>query len=110
MSKEQKTSVFYRIVKAVKPHPFAGLYAIEKIYVRAGAITKKEIAKEWDLRILTEAALARFGGVSAYDEYTADNGEPEDMSGTQSGEVVAPRTPEELALNKRKLNQELKGK
>jgi hypothetical protein len=105
-----KTSVFYRMVKAQKPHPFAGLYAIEKIYVNAGAITKKEIVKEWDLRILTEAALARFGGTSAYDEYQADNGEPEDMTDHPSGAVTPPRSPEELALTKRKLSQELKFK
>ena len=105
-----KTSVFFRMIKAVKPHPFAGLYAVEKIYIKAGAIVKKEIVKEWDLRILTEASLARFGGTQAYDEYTSDNGEPEDMSGMAESKVETPRTPEELALTKRKLNQELKGK
>lgn len=103
-----KTQVFYRIVKAPRAHPFAGLYAIEKIFIQSGAITKKEIVKEWDLRILTEAALARFGGVTAYDEYTSDNGEPEDKTGVESGTVTAPRDPSELKLNKRNLAKELK--
>lgn len=102
-----KTSVFYRCVKAPKGHPFSGMYAVEKIYIQVGAIVKKEIVKEWDLRILVEAALARFGGVAAYDEYTADNGEPEDLTEVHSV-VVAPRTPAELKLNKTKLKQELK--
>lgn len=104
-----KTQVFYRIVKAPKGHVFAGLYAIEKIYIQGGAITKKEIVKEWDLRILTEAALARFGGVTAYDEYTADNGEPEDKTESKS-DVVAPRDPKELKLTSAKLKKELKFK
>lgn len=104
-----KTSVFYRIVKAPKGHQFAGLYAIEKIYIQGGSITKKEIVKEWDLRILTEAALARFGGVAAYDEYVADNGDPEDATHVPS-EVVAPRDPKELKLTKRSLSKELKFK
>lgn len=103
-----KANVFYRIIKAPKSHPFSGLYAVEKITIRGGAITEKEIVKEWDLRILTEAALARFGGSMAYDEYTADNGEPEDASGIPQSTVVAPRSPEELALTKRKLNKELR--
>lgn len=105
-----KTSVFYRIVKAPKEHQFAGLYAIEKIFIQSNTITKKEIVKEWDLRILTEAALARFGGVAAYEEYTADNGEPEDLTGVASGPVVSPRSAAELALNKTKLKKELKFK
>lgn len=103
-----KTSVYYRVVKAPKGHQFPGLYAVEKIFITAGKIDKKEIVKEWDLRILAEAALARFGGVAAYDEYVADNGEPEDKTDMKSV-VVAPRTPEELALTKRKLAKELKG-
>jgi len=105
-----KSTAFYRIVKAPKAHPFSGLYAVEKIIVKGRAITTKEIVKEWDLRILTEAALGRFGGSMAYDEYTADNGEPEDMTGLTPSSVVAPRTAEELALTKRKLSKELKGK
>lgn len=104
-----KTQIFYRMVKAPKGHPFAGLYAIEKVYVQSNAITKKEIVKEWDLRILTEASLARFGGVAAYDEYTSDNGEPEDKTGVEST-VTTPRSPEELKLTKTTLKKELKFK
>lgn len=104
----KNTSVFYRIVKAPKGHPFVGLYAVEKIVIRGGAIIDKAIVKEWDLRILTEAAMGRFGGSSAYDEYTADNGEPEDMTGMTSGPVVSVRTPEELALSKKKLDKEMR--
>lgn len=102
-----KTSVYYRIVKAGRNHQFPGLYAVEKIYIQGTEITKKEIVKEWDLRLLTEAALSRFGGVAAYDEYVADNGEPIDKTNIVS-EVVPPRTPEELKLNKTKLKQEMK--
>ncbi len=103
------TSVFYRIVKAGHNHPFPGLYAVEKVYIKGGAITEREIVKEWDLRILTEAALARFGGSTAFDEYVADNGEPEDLTGKPLPTVVAPRDPKEVLTSKRKLTKELKG-
>ncbi len=102
------TSVYFRVVKAAKGHPFSGLYAVEKLYIKGGAIFEKEIVKEWDLRILTEAALARFGGSAAFDEYKADNGEPEDLTEKPSGIEVKARTPEELALTKNKLTRELK--
>lgn len=105
-----KTSVYFRIVKAGRSHPFAGLYAVEKLFVKAGAIVEKEIVKEWDLRILTEAALARFGGSAAFDEYKADNGEPEDLTEKPSQEEVAARDPKEVLTSKRKLTNELKGK
>ncbi len=105
---KSNTQVFYRIVKAGKGHPFAGLYAVEKLYVKAGAVFEKEIVKEWDLRILTEAALARFGGSQAFDEYKADNGEPEDVSEKTSQPEVAARDPKEVLTSKRKLNKELK--
>jgi hypothetical protein len=103
-----KTSVYFRMVKAGHGHPFSGLYAVEKIYLKAGAIVKKEIAKEWDLRILTEAALARFGGSVAFDEYKEDNGEPEDLTDVTSAEVVAARDPKEVLTSKNKLTRELK--
>lgn len=103
-----KTSVYFRIVKAGKGHPFSGLYAVEKLIIKAGAIVDKEIVKEWDLRILAEAALARFGGSQAFDEYKADNGEPEDLTDKASSEEVKARTPEELKLTKNKLTRELK--
>ena len=103
-----KTSIYYRIVKAGHGHPFPGLYAVEKLSIKGGAIVDKEIVKEWDLRILTEAALARFGGSAAFDEYKADNGEPEDLTGFTSSEEVKARTAEDLALTKNKLTRELK--
>jgi hypothetical protein len=104
-----KTSCFFRIVRAPKNHPFAGLYAVEQVYMKAGAIVSKEIVHEWDLRILSEAALAKLGGSSAYDAYVYDNGEPEDLTGIHSAEVVPARTPEDLKdLTKNKLTRELK--
>ncbi len=102
------TQVYYRIVKAGRGHPFSGLYAVEKLYIKAGAIFNKEIVKEWDLRILTEAALARFGGSTAFDEYKADNGDPEDITDKTSQEEVKARDPKEVLTSKRKLNKELK--
>lgn len=104
-----KTSVFYRMIKAPNNHQFSGLYAIEKVYINANSIVKKEIVKEWDLRILTEAALARFGGTAAYDEYEADFGTPVDMTAAVST-VVPARSKEELALTPRKLKKELRFK
>src|SRR5258706_15038555 len=99
------TSVFYRIVKAQKGHPFSGLYADEKVFIKGGAIVEKEIVHEWDLRILSEAALARMGGSSAFDAYKYDNGDPEDLSGVPSQPVVAARTKEDLkSLTQQKLN------
>jgi hypothetical protein len=103
-----KSSVYYRIVKAGHNHPFPGLYAVEKLTIKGGAITDKEIVKEWDLRILTEAALARYGGSTAYDEFVADNGAPEDITERPSGEVVPARDPQEVLTSKRKLQNELK--
>lgn len=103
------TSVFFRVVKAPKGHPFSGLYAVEKVYVNGGAIVQKELVHEWDLRILSESALARMGGSSAYDAFVFDNGEPEDETGITSAPVVKARTPEDLKdLTKNKLTRELK--
>jgi hypothetical protein len=103
------TSVFFRVVRAPKGHPFSGLYAVEKVYVNGGAIVQKEIVHEWDLRILSEAALARMGGSSAYDAYIFDNGEPEDETGMPSSPVAKARTKEDLkGLTKNKLTRELK--
>jgi hypothetical protein len=73
-----KSQVFFRCVKARPPHPFAGLYAIEKICIKDNVITAKEIVKEWDLRAITEARLGDFGGTAAYESYVADNGKPDD--------------------------------
>jgi hypothetical protein len=103
------TSVFFRVVKAPKNHPFSGLYAVEKVFVKGGAIVEKEIVHEWDLRILSEAALARLGGSSAYDSFVFDNGEPEDETGKPEYPIVEARTAEDLKnLTKNKLTRELK--
>jgi hypothetical protein len=103
------TSVFFRVVKAPKHHPFSGLYAVEKVFIKGGAIVQKELVHEWDLRILSEAALARFGGSAAYDSYTFDNGEPEDETGKPEYPVIDARTKEDLKdLTKNKLTRELK--
>jgi hypothetical protein len=109
MAKESKTQVFYRCVKAQRGHPFAGLYAVEKVFIKDNTIYKKEIVKEWDLRILTEAALAKMGGSSAFDAYSEDHPELEDMAEAPEIAPVVARTAEDLKdLTRRKLNKELK--
>jgi hypothetical protein len=103
------TSVFFRVVKAPKGHPFSGLYGVEKVFIKGGAVVEKQLVHEWDLRILSEAALARFGGSSAYDAYVFDNGVPEDETNKPEYPVIKARTEEDLKdLTKRKLNNELK--
>lgn len=108
---KDKTMVFYRCVKAPHGHPFAGLYGVEEITVKAGAIVQKELMHEWDLRIISESILAKLGGSAAYKEYAYDNGEPEDLTGKPEYPTVEARGPEELKdLTQRKLNKELRGK
>jgi hypothetical protein len=104
-----KTLVFYRCVKAQKGHIFPGLYAVEKVYIKDDKIYKKELVHEWDLRIISEAILAKLGGSSAYDAYTEDH-EVEDPLVDPTIEEAKARTAEDLKdLTKRKLNNELKG-
>jgi hypothetical protein len=111
MTKGKETTVFFRLVKAQKGHPFAGLYAVEQVYVKAGAIVEKTIVHEWDLRIISESCLAKMGGSSAFDAYKYDNGEPEDLTGIPSAPEAKARTTEDLKdLTARKLAAELKGK
>jgi hypothetical protein len=106
---KHSTQIFFRLVKAQKGHPFCGLYGVEKVKVKAGAIVEKEIVHEWDLRIISESILAKLGGSSAYESYASDNGEPEDLTGVTSAPVVPARTEEDLKdLTKRKLDSELK--
>jgi len=108
---KKETSVFYRLVKAPKGHPFAGLYGVEEITVKAGAVVQKELVHEWDLRIISESKLAAMGGSAAYKEYAYDNGEPEDLTGKPEYPAIDARGPEELKeLTQRKLNRELRGK
>ena len=103
-----KALVFYRVVKAQKGHPFAGLYAVEKVYIRDNKIYKREIVHEWDLRILSESTLAKLGGSSAYDAYKEDN-DVEELPEPHVEEATA-RTKEYLkTLTQRKLNKELRG-
>jgi hypothetical protein len=102
------SQVFYRVVKAPHGHPFSGLYAVEKVYIKNGVIYKSEISHEWDLRILSEAALARLGGSSAFDAYKEDHPELEDHTQPKGIEVPA-RTAEDFKdLTKNKLTRELK--
>lgn len=106
-----KAMVFYRCVKAPKGHKFAGLVGVEKIVIKDGAIVSKELVHEWDLRIISESVLAKMGGASAYEAYTYDNGEPEDITGVATGAPIKARTPDDLAeMTQRKLNKELRGK
>jgi hypothetical protein len=111
MIKGKETTVFFRLVKAPKGHPFAGLYAVEQVFIKAGAIVEKNIVHEWDLRIISESCLAKMGGSSAFDAYKYDNGDPEDLTGMPSAPEAKARTSEDLKdLTARKLAAELKGK
>lgn len=103
-----KVHVFYRIVKAQRGHPFSGLYAVEKVFIRNEAIYKRVIAHEWDLRILAEAALAKLGGSSAFEAFREEHPDLEDELLAQT-ETVPARTAADLTdLTPRKLNKELK--
>jgi|ERR1019366_5180511 hypothetical protein len=111
ITKGKETTVFFRLVKAPKGHPFAGLYAVEQVYIKAGAIVDKTIVHEWDLRIISESCLAKMGGSSAFDAYKYDNGDPEDVTGITSSPEAKARTVADLKdLTARKLSSELKGK
>jgi hypothetical protein len=111
ITKGKETTVFFRLVKAAKGHPFAGLYAVEQVYIKAGAIVEKTIVHEWDLRIISESCLAKMGGSSAFDAYKYDNGDPEDLTGIPSAPEAKARTAEDMKeLTARKLAAELKGK
>lgn len=102
-----KTQVFYRCVKAGRGHQFAGLYAVEKVKIKDNQIYEKEIVHEWDLRIISESILAKFGGSEAYESYAADN-DVEDLKPIPAVIEAKARTPEELKLNKTSLKKELK--
>lgn len=104
-----KTMVFFRTVKALRGHQFAGLYAVEKVKIRDNKIYDKEIVHEWDLRIISESILAKLGGAEAYESYAADN-ELEDLQPIPEVKEAAARTPDELKLNKTTLKKELKFK
>ena len=104
-----KTQVFYRIVKAAHGHPFSGLYAVEKVYIRDNTIYKSEIVHEWDLRIISESVLAKLGGDAAFSAYKEDHDLVDETKKPEVVEAVA-RSKEDLKeLTQRKLNKELRG-
>jgi hypothetical protein len=104
-----KTNVFFRVVKAERGHPFAGLYAVEKVKIKDGVIYSKEKVHEWDIRIISESILAKLGGSDAYESFVEDNEVVDALPEAHTKEDVA-RKAEELALTKTKLKRELKGK
>lgn len=102
-----RVAAFYRIIKAEKGHPFAGLYAVEKVFFRGTDCIKREIVHEWDLRIISESILAKLGGGDAYESFKLDN-EIGDLDVDHAVEVQA-RTAEDLKdLTAPKLKSELK--
>lgn len=101
----QQVSVFYRVIKAQRGHPFAGLYAVEKVFYKGDTLLKKEMVHEWDLRLISEAVLARLGGGDAYESWKLDH-EIADLE-ANTKEVEA-RSPEDLKLSKSTLKKELK--
>ncbi len=104
-----KTNVFFRVVKAERGHPFAGLYAVEKVKIKDGVIYSKEKVHEWDIRIISESILAKLGGSDAYEGFVEDNDVVDAFPEPGVKETVA-RTAEDLVLTKSKLKKELKGK
>lgn len=107
-ARKPKVSVFYRIIKAERPHKFAGLYAVEKVFFKGSDLIKRQIVHEWDLRIISESVLAKMGGGDAYESYKIENG-LEDVDVDDAVKEVAARTAEDLAdLTPRKLNKELR--
>jgi hypothetical protein len=105
-TKKTTVQVFYRVIKAEKGHPFAGLYAVEKVFYKNDALLKKEIVHEWDLRLISEAVLAKLGGGDAYESFKLDHEIAELEKDTAETEA---RTAEDLKdLTARKLANELK--
>ena len=104
-----KTQVFYRLVKAQPGHKFAGLYAVEKVYIRGNEIYKKEIVHEWDLRILSEGILSKLGGDSAYVSYVEDNPVEDTLEQDHVAEAKAREAADLADMTQRKLNRELTG-
>jgi hypothetical protein len=101
-----KVQVFYRCIRAEHGHKFAGLYAVEKVFFKDGDLLKREIVHEWDLRMISEAVLAKLGGGDAYESFKLDQ-EISDLETEPQTKETHARTPEELALNKSKLKKEL---
>lgn len=103
-----KVQVFYRIIKAQKPHQFAGLYAVEKVFFKGTEFLKREIVHEWDLRIISESILAKLGGGDAYEAFKLDH-ELEDLEHDLTTVEAKARSSEDMSgLTKRKLANELR--
>jgi len=109
-NKKSKVACFYRIVKAEPGHPFAGLYAVEKVFFNGDKFLKKEIVHEWDMRILSEATLARLGGGDAYESFKLDHEiEALEASLDSKTQPVEARTEEDMKeMTARKLNKEMR--
>jgi hypothetical protein len=100
-----RVHTFYRLVKAGTGHKFPGLYAVEKVQYKDNELVKSEIVHEWDLRVISEGVLARFGGQDAFDNFVIDN--ELEVPEEQCVIPASPRTPEEIAeLSQRKLKNE----
>jgi hypothetical protein len=100
--------VFYRIIKAERGHPFAGLYAVEKVFFKNGELVKREIVHEWDLRLISESILSKLGGGDAYESFKLER-ECEGLETEENTREVEARTAEDLKdLTARKLDKELK--
>ncbi len=105
MAKGKRVNTFFRLVKAANGHPFAGLYAVEKLRYKDDKLVMSEIVHEWDLRIISESILARLGGQDAFDNFVEES--EIDPPEEQCVVPAAPRTPEELEeLTARKLKKE----
>lgn len=98
---------FYRIVKAQHGHPFAGLYAVEKVTYKNGEFLDKQIVHEWDLRIISESILARLGGQDAYESFKYEQ-PTVDLAFDEHTTEIGARKPEDMQLTKNKLTRELK--
>jgi hypothetical protein len=109
-SKKSNVQVFYRVIKAERGHPFSGLYAVEKVFFKDGALLKREIVHEWDLRIISESILAKLGGGDAYETFKLDK-EIEALETEPNTTEADARTAEDLKnLTARKLQKELQMK
>ncbi len=105
-----KTMVFYRCVKAGKGHPQSGLYGVEKVYIKDDKIYKKEMVHEWDLRLISEAILAKLGGSAAFDAYAEDNDLKDEVENPSIVPVKARTKDEVMSLPVKQLKDEQRGK
>lgn len=102
---KNSVQVFYRVIKAEHGHPFAGLYAVEKVFYRNDMLLKKEIVHEWDLRLISEAILSKLGGGDAYESWKLDH-EVAALE-KETSEIEARSKKELTSLTPRKLENEL---